>query len=79
MDKPDIPFLSATELSQLIKKKEVPPDEATEAYLDRIDVQDFKIQLLPHRMSANRLSRLPGRRSRPSARVITWGPCTVSP
>ena len=42
MDKPDIPFLSATELSQLIKKKEVPPVEATEAYLDRIDVQDFK-------------------------------------
>ena len=36
MDKPDIPFLSATELSQLIKKKEVPPVEATEAYLDRI-------------------------------------------
>jgi aspartyl-tRNA(Asn)/glutamyl-tRNA(Gln) amidotransferase subunit A len=38
----DIPFLSATELSQLIEKKEVSPVEATEAYLNRIDDQDFK-------------------------------------
>ena len=42
MDKPDIPFLSATELSKLIESKEVSPVEATEAYLDRIDDMDFK-------------------------------------
>ncbi len=42
MDKPDIPFLSAAELGQLIRGKEVSPVEATEAYLERIDALDFK-------------------------------------
>ena len=42
MDKSDIPFLSATELSRLIGTKEVSPVEATQAYLDRIDDVDFK-------------------------------------
>ena len=42
MNKADIPFLSATELSKLIEKKEVSPVEATEAYIDRIDDLDFK-------------------------------------
>ena len=42
MNKADIPFLSATELSQLIETKEVSPVEATEAYLERIDALDFK-------------------------------------
>jgi aspartyl-tRNA(Asn)/glutamyl-tRNA(Gln) amidotransferase subunit A len=42
MDKADIPFLSASDLSRLIEAKEVSPLEATEAYLDRIDVLDFK-------------------------------------
>ena len=42
MDKADIPFLTAAELSGLIAKKEVSPLEATEAYLDRIDDVDFK-------------------------------------
>ena len=42
MDKQDIPFLSASELSRLIERKEVSPVEATEAYLDRIDGLDFK-------------------------------------
>ena len=42
MDKVDIPFLSATELSGLIERNEVSPVEATEAYLDRIDDVDFK-------------------------------------
>ena len=42
MEKADIPFLSATDLSRLIEKKEVSPVEATEAYLDRIDSLDFK-------------------------------------
>ena len=42
MDKPDIPFLSAAELGQLIRDKEVSPVEATEAYLERIDALDFK-------------------------------------
>ena len=42
MDKKDIPFLSATELSRLIEGKQVSPVEATEAYLERIDDLDFK-------------------------------------
>ena len=37
MDKADIPFTSASQLSALIKKREVSPVEAVEAYLDRID------------------------------------------
>ena len=40
MDKVDIPFLSATELSVLIERKEVSPVEAVEAYLERIDRVD---------------------------------------
>ena len=42
MIKAEIPFLSIAELSDLIRKKEVSPVEATEAYLDRIDALDFK-------------------------------------
>lgn len=37
MDKVDIPFMPASQLSGLIKKREVSPVEAVEAYLDRID------------------------------------------
>jgi aspartyl-tRNA(Asn)/glutamyl-tRNA(Gln) amidotransferase subunit A len=43
MDKAQIPFLSATELSTLIKAKEVSPVEATQAYLDRITLVDSKL------------------------------------
>lgn len=42
MDKQNLCFLSATELSQRIRGKEVSPVEATEAYLNRIDDLDFK-------------------------------------
>ena len=42
MDRAGIPFLSASELSRLIASREVPPVEATEAYLDRIDDVDFR-------------------------------------
>ena len=42
MDKSDLPFLTAGDLSRLIESKEVSPVEATEAYLDRIDDLDFK-------------------------------------
>ena len=40
MNKADIPFLSATALGELIRKREVSPVEATEAYLERIDAVD---------------------------------------
>ena len=43
MDKADIPFLAATELSGLIEKKEVSPVEAVEAFLERIDRVDGKL------------------------------------
>ncbi len=42
MDKSELPFLSASELSRLIASRDVSPVEATEAYLDRIDSLDFK-------------------------------------
>ena len=43
MDKADIPFLSAAELSAVISKREVSPVEAVEAYLSRIDEVDSKL------------------------------------
>ena len=43
MERADIPFLSAGELSRLIQKKEVSPVEAVEAYLERIDQVDGKL------------------------------------
>ena len=43
MDKSGIPFLSASELSELIRKREVSPVEAVEAYLERIDRLDGKL------------------------------------
>ena len=43
MDKADIPFLSASQLSDLIKKREVSSVEAVEAYLDRIDSLNGKL------------------------------------
>ena len=43
MNKQEIPFLSATELANLIREGEVSPLEATEAYLDRIASVDGKL------------------------------------
>jgi aspartyl-tRNA(Asn)/glutamyl-tRNA(Gln) amidotransferase subunit A len=43
MDQSQMPFLSATELSRLIKSREVSPVEAAEAYLDRIDQVDHQL------------------------------------
>ena len=42
MEKMDIPFLSTTELSELIRRREVSPVEVTESYLERIDALNFK-------------------------------------
>ncbi len=42
MNKSELPFLSAGDLSRLIQSKEVSPVEATEAYLDRIESEDFR-------------------------------------
>jgi len=43
MESSEIPFLSATELSALISAREVSSVEATQAYLDRIDQVDGKL------------------------------------
>ena len=43
MDKMDIPFISAVELGQLIRTREISPVEATQAYLDRIEEVDGKL------------------------------------
>ena len=37
MDKADIPFLSVSQLSELIKSRQVSPVEVVEGYLERID------------------------------------------
>ena len=43
MERADLPFLSATQLSELIKGRQVSPVEAVEAYLDRIDQLDGQL------------------------------------
>ena len=43
MDKKELPFLTASQLSILIETKEISPVEATEAYLDRIEEVDPKL------------------------------------
>ena len=43
MNKSDIPFLTATDLSQQIKARAVSPVEAVEAYLDRIEALNPKL------------------------------------
>ncbi len=43
MDRADIPFLSATELASRIEAKQVSPVEAVEAYLDRIERVDPRV------------------------------------
>ena len=43
MEKTEIPFLTATQLSTLINSREVSPVEATEAYLDRISTVDSQL------------------------------------
>ena len=43
MDRADIPFLTVADLSRLIERKEVSPVEVVEAYLERIDQVDGKI------------------------------------
>ena len=43
MDKKELPFLTASQLSRLIETKEISPVEATEAYLDRIEAVDPKL------------------------------------
>ena len=44
MNKSELPFLSASELSKLTAAKEVSPVEATEAYLERIESLDSKLR-----------------------------------
>ncbi|MCI0802639.1 MAG: amidase [Chloroflexi bacterium] len=44
MNKSELPFLSASELSDLMASKEVSPVEATEAYLERIESLDSKFR-----------------------------------
>ena len=43
MNKTDLPFLSILELSNLMARKEVSPVEATEAYLERIESIDSRL------------------------------------
>jgi aspartyl-tRNA(Asn)/glutamyl-tRNA(Gln) amidotransferase subunit A len=43
MDRTDIPYISATELAEFIRKREISPIEAVEAYLERIESLNGKL------------------------------------
>ena len=43
MDKADIPFLSVSQVSELIKNRTVSPVDVVEGYLDRIDKLNNKL------------------------------------
>ena len=43
MERADIPYLSATDLSEVIRNREVSPVEVVEAYLERIDRLNDKL------------------------------------
>ena len=81
MDKSQIPFLSASELSRLIESREVSPVDATEAYLDRIDAVDGRLNsyiavLKDHARESARAGRgrnCGGKLSRPAARTAGSG------
>ena len=49
MNKSEIPFLTATELSEQIRNREVSPVEVTEAYLERIEALNPKLEFLYYR------------------------------
>jgi Asp-tRNA(Asn)/Glu-tRNA(Gln) amidotransferase A subunit family amidase len=76
MNKSEIPFLPATELSGLIQSKEVSPVEATEAYLERIDQVDDKLNAyitvcLEEALAQGQASRA-GHRRRPLPGANAW-------
>ena len=43
MNKSEIPFLTATEISEQIRNRDVSPVEVTEAYLERIEALNPKL------------------------------------
>ena len=78
MDQKDIPFLTTAELSELIRRREVSPVEATSAYLDRINALNFKFNsyLTVCRNEAMAAAR---RRSGPSPGASISARCTAYP
>jgi Asp-tRNA(Asn)/Glu-tRNA(Gln) amidotransferase A subunit family amidase len=65
MDRTDIPYISATELAEFIRKREVSPIEAVEAYLERIESLNGKLSTLFSRCVVMRRLRRFKRQSRP--------------
>ena len=63
MDRADIPFLSATQLSQAIRHRDVSPVEVVESYLDRIDDLDHRFNAYLTVCRKEALAAAPGRRS----------------
>jgi len=47
MEKAEIPFLSVSQLSELIKSRQVSPVEVVEGYLERIDRLNDRGEILP--------------------------------
>ena len=78
MDKQDIPFLSASELSRLIASKDVSPVEATEAYLDRIEQLDGKLNSYIT-VTRDRALESAKEAERAISSGGTWGRCTGFP
>ena len=78
MDKKELPFLTASQLSRLIETKEVSPVEATEAYLDRIEAVDPKLNSYIT-VTGEQALRRPGRRRTKSPPASTGGRYTACP
>ena len=49
MNKSEIPFLTATEISEQIRNRDVSPVEVTEAYLERIEALESQAELVHNR------------------------------
>ena len=79
MDKADIPFLPASQLSQLIQDRTVSPVEAVEAYLDRIDELKLQASRLSDRLPLRGPGSRPRRGNGPSYAEKAAALCTAFP
>ena len=76
MNKSEIPFLTATEISEQIRNRDVSPVEVTEAYLERIEALNPKLNSYITVMADEAIKRRRKRR-RPLHRADILAPCTV--
>ena len=78
MERADIPYLSATDLSELIRDREVSPVEVVEAYLERIDRLNDKLHAYITVCSDEAIQA--AREAEDAiAQGTTWDPCMEYP